>query len=55
MVGTCQTGGEFEIKVKISGDYRARFDWSGLMLRVDRGNYIKTGIEFVEGNTIPAR
>lgn len=42
-------GGEFEVKVRISGDYTARFDQSGLMLRIDHENYIKTGIEFVDG------
>lgn len=34
-------GGEFEVKVKISGDYKTRFDQSGLMLRIDHENYIK--------------
>jgi len=42
-------GGEFEVKVKITGDYKARFDQMGLMLRLDHENYIKTGIEFVDG------
>lgn len=42
-------GGEFEMKVKISGDYKTRFDQSGLMLRIDHENYIKAGIEFVDG------
>lgn len=42
-------GGEFEVKVKISGDYTTRFDQSGLMLRIDHENYIKAGIEFVDG------
>lgn len=42
-------GGEFEVKVKISGDYRTRFDQSGLMLRIDAENYIKAGIEYVDG------
>ena len=42
-------GGEFEVKVKISGDYKVRFDQSGLMLRLDHENYIKAGIEFVDG------
>ena len=42
-------GGEFEVKVKISGDYKVRFDQAGLMLRIDKENYIKTGIEFVDG------
>ena len=42
-------GGEFEAKVKISGDYKVRFDQAGLMIRLDHENYIKTGIEFVDG------
>ena len=42
-------GGEFEAKVKISGDYKVRFDQAGLMLRLDHENYIKAGIEFVDG------
>jgi regulation of enolase protein 1 (concanavalin A-like superfamily) len=42
-------GGEFEVKVKISGEYKARFDQAGLMLRIDKENYIKTGIEYVDG------
>lgn len=42
-------GGEFEAKVKISGDYKARFDQAGLMLRIDHENYIKAGIEYVDG------
>lgn len=42
-------GGEFEAKVKITGDYKARFDQAGMMIRIDHENYIKTGIEFVDG------
>ncbi|MVT12124.1 DUF1349 domain-containing protein [Chitinophaga tropicalis] len=42
-------GGEFETKVKITGDYKARFDQMGLMLRIDKENYIKAGVEFVDG------
>lgn len=42
-------GGEFEAKVKISGRYKERFDQAGLMIRLDHENYIKTGIEFVDG------
>ena len=42
-------GGELETKVKITGDYKARFDQMGLMLRVDAQNYIKAGVEFVDG------
>ena len=42
-------GGEFEAKVKITGDYQARFDQAGLMVRIDHENYIKAGIEYVSG------
>ena len=42
-------GDEFEAKVKISGDYKVRFDQAGMMIRLDHENYIKTGIEFVDG------
>ena len=42
-------GGEFEAKVKIEGDYATRFDQAGLMLRIDHENWIKAGIEFVDG------
>lgn len=42
-------GGEFEVKVKISGDYKTRFDQACLMLRIDKENYIKAGIEYVDG------
>mgnify|MGYP001355467777 CR=1 FL=1 len=42
-------GGEFEAKVKVTGDYKTRFDQAGLMLRIDAENYIKAGVEFVDG------
>lgn len=42
-------GGEFETKVKVSGDYKARFDQAGLMIRIDKEHYLKAGIEFVDG------
>ena len=42
-------GGEFEAKVKITGDYQARFDQAGIMVRIDHENYIKAGIEYVGG------
>ena len=42
-------GGEFEAKLKVKGDYKVRFDQSGMMIRIDHENYIKTGIEFVDG------
>ena len=42
-------GGEFEAKIKVSGDYKTRFDQAGMMIRQDHENYVKFGIEFVEG------
>ena len=42
-------GGEFEAKIKVSGDYKVRFDQAGLMIRLDHENYVKCGIEYVDG------
>ena len=42
-------GGEFEAKLKVSGDYRERFDQAGMMIRLDHENYVKFGIEYVDG------
>ncbi len=41
-------GGEFEVKVKITGNYKTRFDQMGLMLRIDSERWIKAGVEFVD-------
>lgn len=41
-------GGEFEVKVKITGNYKTRFDQMGLMLRIDAERWIKAGVEFVD-------
>ena len=42
-------GGEFEAKIKVSGDYKVRFDQAGMMIRQDHENYVKLGIEVVDG------
>ena len=42
-------GGEFEAKIKVGGDYKVRFDQAGMMIRKDHENYVKFGIEFVDG------
>ena len=42
-------GGEFEAKIKVSGEYETRFDQAGMMSRLDHENYVKFGIEFVDG------
>ena len=44
-----QQGGEFEVTVKISGEYKNRYDQMGLLLRIDEENWIKTGIEYADG------
>jgi regulation of enolase protein 1 (concanavalin A-like superfamily) len=41
--------GDFTAAVAFSGDYRALYDQAGLMLRRDERNWIKAGIEFVDG------
>jgi len=44
-----QVKGDFSCEVKVSGRYEALYDQAGLMARVDEANWIKCGIEFVEG------
>lgn len=41
--------GDFTVEVKVSGEYRELYDQAGLMLRLDEFNWLKCGIEFVEG------
>jgi uncharacterized protein len=40
--------GNFTVDVKISGEYRDLYDQAGIMLRLDEGNWLKCGIEFVD-------
>lgn len=41
--------GDFSVEARITGRYEALYDQAGLMLRVDNENWIKTGIEFFDG------
>jgi regulation of enolase protein 1 (concanavalin A-like superfamily) len=41
--------GNFVVSVKFTGHYQDLYDQAGLMLRVDENNWIKCGIEYVEG------
>jgi uncharacterized protein len=44
-----EVDGDFEASVKISGQYKELFHQAGLMIRADEKNWIKTGIEYVDG------
>jgi regulation of enolase protein 1 (concanavalin A-like superfamily) len=41
--------GDFTATVKITGQYKELFHQAGLMIRTDAKNWIKTGIEYVDG------
>jgi regulation of enolase protein 1 (concanavalin A-like superfamily) len=41
--------GDFSAEVKVSGEYATLYDQAGLMVRVDEANWLKCGIEFVDG------
>jgi uncharacterized protein len=41
--------GDFEAQVKVTGTYKDLYDQAGLMIRTDARNWIKSGIEFVNG------
>jgi hypothetical protein len=42
-------GGEFEATVKIEAEYKTRYDQMGIMLRINEEEWIKTGIEYIDG------
>jgi regulation of enolase protein 1 (concanavalin A-like superfamily) len=42
--------GDFEATVKITGSYKDLYDQAGLMIRTDSSNWVKSGIEFVNGS-----
>jgi regulation of enolase protein 1 (concanavalin A-like superfamily) len=41
--------GDFVAEVKVSGSYNALYDQAGLMVRVDETNWVKCGIEVIDG------
>ncbi|MBE9004389.1 DUF1349 domain-containing protein [Fortiea sp. LEGE XX443] len=44
-----QISGDFIVEVKVNGDYQDLYDQAGLMVRLDEFNWLKCGIEFVNG------
>jgi uncharacterized protein len=44
-----QVSGDFVSTVRVSGDYQALYDQAGLMVRYDESNWMKCGVELVDG------
>ncbi len=44
-----ETAGDFTASVTVDAAYTQLYDQAGLMVRVDAGNWLKTGIEFTDG------
>jgi regulation of enolase protein 1 (concanavalin A-like superfamily) len=40
---------DFTATVHVRGNYRDKYDQAGLMVRIDAANWLKCGIEFVDG------
>jgi regulation of enolase protein 1 (concanavalin A-like superfamily) len=41
--------GDFTASVRFTGKYEALYDQAGLMLRIDDAHWVKTGIEYTDG------
>jgi uncharacterized protein len=44
-----QRAGDFTVQVKIEAKYEALYDQAGIMIRLDSVNWIKTGVEYMDG------
>ncbi len=44
--------GPFTATVRVRGEYRNTYDQAGLMIRIDKSNWLKCGIEYVEGEAL---
>jgi hypothetical protein len=45
-------GPRFRLTTRFFGDYREQYDQAGLLLRLDERNWIKAGIEYVDGEQL---
>ena len=45
-----RVSGDFTTVLKVSGQYHALYDQAGLMVRIDAQNWMKCGVEFVDGH-----
>lgn len=43
------TGDAFTVEVRIRGKYEQLYDQAGLMVRIDETRWVKTGVEFTDG------
>ena len=41
--------GDFTLESRVAGKYAALYDQAGLMVRIDSGNWLKCGLELVDG------
>lgn len=41
--------GDFTVEVRIEAQYEALYDQAGIMVRLDSANWIKTGVEYMNG------
>ncbi len=41
--------GDFTLESRVAGTYSALYDQAGLMVRIDAGNWLKCGLELVDG------
>jgi hypothetical protein len=41
--------GDFIVEVKVRGEYQELYDQAEIMVRLDEANWLKCGIEFIEG------
>jgi regulation of enolase protein 1 (concanavalin A-like superfamily) len=43
------TADDFTAKIRIQGEFRTLYDQAGLMVRIDETRWVKTGVEFTDG------